>query len=587
MSRMFLLIFLCLCVVTGYASNRPLPPEKAFEFSPLVDNNKVFLEWNIAPGYFLYKKKMTIKVASSSQVKINKVLLPAGKTKKDEVHGVIQVYTGKLKVPVTLMEPSKGILQLVVNFQGCSEKGFCYPAMDKEVRIDLAQAQSAPPVQVTGALAASASQDMTYTHTLYDHSSYFVIIMSFLGIGLLLAFTPCVLPMIPILSGIIVGQGNQLTTGKAFSLSFAYVLGMALTYAIAGIFVAMVGSSIQVVFQNPWVIGSFSILFVLLALSLFGYYELQLPARWQRRLTSMSNNQKSGTYIGVFLMGVLSSLIVSPCVSAPLVGVLAYIAQTGNMVLGGFALLALGFGMGIPLLIIGTSAGKLLPKAGAWMETVKKIFGLVMLGVAIFMVSRIIPGPLTMILWAALCIGSAYMLVEGASGTSNWNRAAKSSALFFAVYGIVLIASSVTGNSDPLHPWEKSMMVATNKDKKANPAFTTVANMREFDTKLAEAKRDHKAVVLDFYADWCESCVWMDRNIFNQPQIKTAYSDIVWIRADVTKNSSFDQQLLKRFNVIAPPTIVFFDRSGQELSNQQIVGEVSAQEFVDHAQSLG
>jgi thiol:disulfide interchange protein DsbD len=451
--------------------------------------------------------------------------------------------------------------------------------MHKDIRVSLSSAKNTNNVIVTSLMPPTSEQ--SYAQNLLNGSSYFVIILSFLGLGLLLAFTPCILPMIPILSSIIVGHGKNLTPLKSFFLSLTYVLGMAITYAIAGMLVAMVGSGIQVLFQKTWVIVLFSILFVILSLSLFGYYELQLPARWQRKVTALSNKQKGGTYIGVFLMGALSSLIVSPCVSAPLVGVLAYIAQTGNMVLGGVALLCLGLGMGVPLLLIGLSAGKLLPKAGAWMEAIKKVFGILLLAVAVEMLSRVIPGPFTLVLWATLLICVSMFMGTFVSAKNNFKKLLRGFGAVFLIYGIILVIGAVMGNSDPLHPWEEMKFLQT---KPKDSLFVTLGSMEQLDAELARAKKDHKMVMLDFYADWCTSCVAMDRAVFKNGNVQQALNGLVLLRADVTKNDEFAQSLLKRFQVIAPPTMLFFDKKGEELPDERIVGEVDSQKFIEHVE---
>lgn len=577
----FILFFCCFSVATFANTNpRPLPPEEAFAFKTQLESNKqVLLQWEMAPGYYLYRDSVHIESAASSQTKTGKIHLPAGKPKHDEIRGDYQAYSGMLEIPVPLLVPTEGILNLNVSYQGCSASGFCYAPIKKEVRIDVTHASGN--VVVTS-LMPSKKSDQYYTESLFEHANYFMVILTFLGLGLLLAFTPCVLPMVPILSSILLGQKEKVTARGAFFLSLTYVLGMALTYAAAGMIVAMLGNSVQVFFQNTWVIVLFSGLFVILALSLFGLYDLKLPNTWQNKLTHLSNNQAGGTYLGVFLMGILSTLIVSPCVSAPLVGVLTYIAQTGDIVLGGTALLAMGLGMGMPLLLVGMSAGTLLPKAGIWMETVKKIFGLLLLAVAIWMLSRVIPGSLTLILWGLFIIGCSIFLAFMTGAKKLWLKLLRGDAGVILVYGIILVIGGLFGNVNPLRPWEEMNMASPKKQD----MFITVKTLDQLNQVLQDAKKSNQAVLVDFYADWCASCIMMERNVFPDVRVQEAISRFVLLRVNVTDNNAADQAILKNFHVVAPPTILFFNEMGHELKTQRMVGESDAEELIKHIQQL-
>jgi thiol:disulfide interchange protein DsbD len=362
---------------------------------------------------------------------------------------------------------------------------------------------------------------------------------------------------------------------KGFFLSLSYVLGMAIAYATAGVIVALVGSNIQFYFEKPLVIALFASLFLVLSLSLFGLYEIRLPNALQQRLASRSQKQQGGNYLSVFFMGAFSTLIVSPCVSAPLVGVLAYIGKSGDVVLGAVALLAMGLGMGLPLLLLGASAGKLLPRAGAWMDTIKHFFGLMLLAVAIWMLGRILPGPAELFLWALLVIVTAVFIRQLKRSKRIWHHMHQGLGLILLSYGFILMAGALVGKTDPLYILAKPTAIAESK-----PAFAVIKDMAQLEQELQLAKSDNKPVLLDFYADWCVSCVIMDRSVFTKPEIKKALENFVLLRADVTQDNAFDQALLQRYQIVAPPTIVFFTGQGAVLPNHSIVGEVDTNQFL-------
>lgn len=583
---MILSLFL-LSFVSSVEASPPLPADKAFALSAYLDqNNQLILEWNIAPGYYLYRNQLKFTPAPFNHVEINKSPLPQGEPKHDMLHGNYQAYVGSLKIPVASIRSKKGVLNLNINYQGCSSAGFCYTPIKKTLKVDLAHITSVPQNlnQYVQNMGEAAKLPESEPQSERDFAKFFsghhlpMIMLSFLGLGLLLAFTPCVLPMVPILSGIIIGQGKKKTKKKSFFLSLAYVSGMAITYALAGVVIALIGSSVQADLQQPWIIVLFSSLFVLLALSLFGFYELQLPARFQRQVTELSNKQSGGTYLGVFLMGCLSTLIVSPCVSAPLVGVLAYIGQTGDVMLGALALLALGIGMGIPLLLIGISADRILPKAGSWMTLIERLFGFVMLGIAIWMLSRMIPGPVTLILWAILLMVVAIYVGLYFPLPKRMQWLAQGLAAAILTYGIILMIGAVKGNSNFFDPWGE--FNGTHSTLNAKAYFKIVRSMDELNQQLALAKNNNQPALLDFYADWCNSCVIMDRTVFSREDVQKILAHAVVLRADLTANNAFDQDLLKRFSVVGPPTIIFFNRQGQQLTSPRIIGEVSAEEFL-------
>ncbi len=583
MRNIFIAIWLSLFVSFGYAAEvKPLPPEQAFVFNIYVDeHDNITFQWNIAPGYYLYQDKFNFTLAPTSQVKIGKIAWP--KSINHNHHDISSsIYSGLLKLTLPLVGAFRGPMTLTITYQGCSLGGFCYAPVQKYLKVDLMSIK--PMESLLGHVSMVADgdtfiSDQDAAQQLFVGHSMVATLFGFLLLGLLLAFTPCVLPMVPILSGIIVGHKQKVSTRRAFGLSLAYVLGMAVTYAIAGIVVASLGHGVQAALQNPWVISLFSLLFVLLALSLFGVYELQLPASWQQHTTRWNQYFSGGAFFSVFCMGCLSTLIVSPCVSAPLVGVLAYIAQTGDKVLGGLALLMLGLGMGMPLLLIGTSAGKWLPKAGPWMDFIKKLFAILMLGVAVWMLSRILHGSIILILWGMLAIFSGMYLsffykieIYG----RNLQRIIGALLLF---YGVILMTGAGLGNDDPLHPWNDWGIAVTKTSEKT--VFTTVKNKQDLLRELKLAKKQHLPVILDFYADWCTSCVYMDRNVLNQNDVHDALNRFMRLRLDVTTSTDSNSAVMAMYNVVAPPTMILFDAQGKELSSQRIVGEVNAKELLN------
>ncbi len=558
----------------AHAEVHPLAPDKAFDFSTgFNQQGQLIAQWKIAPGYYLYKNKIHLG-RSADQLDDPSIVLPAGEAQTDEINGSYQVYKDIVQVVIPGIKKDQAV-HLWVGYQGCSKDGFCYAPIRKTVAIP--EVDQGRPKAVTRFIEpAHESMNRDWVTRAFDgHHPIVIVLFSFIGMGLLLAFTPCVLPMVPILSGIIVGHGKKNSGNNSFFLSLAYVLGVALTYAVIGMVIASLGRGIQADLQKPSVIILVSGLFVLLALSLFGLYELQLPARWQRFLVGLSNKQQGGHYFGVFIMGCLSTLIVSPCVSAPLVGVLAYIGQTGDVVLGGLALLALGIGMGIPLLLLGLSAHTLLPKAGPWMRAIEQFFGVIMLGIAIWMLSRMIPGPVTLFLWAMLLMGVAVFMGLYIRVTHPLLKGLAFIAFF---YGAILVVGAMFGNTDPFHPLDR--VGRFSRSPVPSVYFIQIRNLEELQQQLAMAKQEKKRVMLDFYADWCTACRVMDSHLFTESDVRQALAKWRVLRIDVTLNSVADRNVLQRFQVIGPPTILFFDLDSQELTKQRIVGEVSTAQFL-------
>lgn len=601
MFRLLTILFISFFAIISHAEmKRPLPADSAFNLTAHTDDsNQLILEWHIAPNYYLYQNKVKLVIQSGSQMKIGAVELPQGETKQDDIHGKFQIYTNDLKFAVPFTTPA-GYLDVQINYQGCSSEGFCYPPVKKYLIVDLSRFKGSQDVtsylknknesQPKAIAVNEANQPSsilsgdTYKQKLMEKGNRLWVILGFFGLGLLLAFTPCVLPMVPILSSIIVGHHKKESSAKPFFLSLAYVLGMAMTYAAVGILIALLGSSFQAAMQKEWVIILFSILLAALAFWLLDFYKMHLPAHWQRRIAGWSHEQKTGTYFGVFVMGALSTLIVSPCVSAPLVGVLAYIAQTGDAVLGGVALLVMGFGMGVPLLLIGMSARKLIPKSGGWMNRVQQFVAILMLAMAIWMLSRVLSSAVILFLWGLLLVFASSLLGLFVKSETDWARVRRGFSLLVFIYGIILMIGAVIGNTNVVCPWQNCRMILNANPHQQLP-FVAIKNMEQLDTQLSQAAKDKKIVMLDFYADWCTSCVLMEKYVFTDDDVREKLKDFVLLRADITNNSDFDRELLSRFHVVAPPTILFFDRSGKEVSDQRIVGEVNTKEFLSHIEN--
>lgn len=585
---LFSLLFL-LIPVASFAFN-PISVDKAFELSlKPADNHSFIAQWKIAPGYHLYRDRIHFDVINPSSAQIGTINFPTGISKQDDILGKYQIYQNNLMITVPMANAPTQPMTLSVSYQGCADSGFCYPPVTKQVTLNLGNTGDSTngvsnTSETNSSISSSASEQDRITQLLVNQN-WFLILLAFLGFGVLLAFTPCILPMIPILSGIIVGEGKNINGMKAFWLSLTYVLAMAVTYACAGVAAGLAGSYVQAFLESPLVLAIFSGVFVLLAFSLFGFYEIKMPDFLQNRMTTLSNKQAGGSYIGVAAMGCLSTLIVSPCVTAPLIGALSYIGKTGNAVLGGSALFSMGIGMGIPLLIIGTIGGKFLPKAGMWMDAVKTFFGVLMLGVAILLLSRVIPGAITMLLWAALLIMSAvYMGAFTTAPATGTGKLWKGFSVMVLVYGFLLLIGAGMGNADPLEPLALKQQTTAVASNPTTP-FKKIKSLTDLRTALVQAKAQGKLVVLDFYADWCLSCKEMDRNTFRDPQVQSSLNQFVLLRADVTANDDSDKSLEKKLNVIAPPSILFF-QNGKELSSHRIVGAVGAKEFSQHLQKV-
>ncbi len=592
--RRFVFLLLALLPVLAIAAQEVLPPEKAFRFTTASpDGRTVEVRFDIEPGYYLYRERLRFETGDAA---LGAPALPTGKMKKDETFGNVEVYYDGVvaRLPVDAAEGVKS-LKLNVTSQGCADIGICFPPQTQAVEVALGSGggsgSALPQIAAAGQSAAGASSRAEASAAdgrSFDESgriarllktgSWLAIIGAFFGFGVLLAFTPCTFPMIPIVSSIVLGRGQAISRARAAVLCSVYVLAMAFAYAAAGVAAGMSGTMLSAALQNAWVLGAFGALFVVLSLSMFGFYELQLPSALQSRLSDVSSHQQGGSVLGVATMGMLSALIVGPCVAAPLAGALLYIAQTGDARLGGLALFAMGVGTGAPLMVFALSAHHVLPKSGAWMESVKKFFGVLMLGMAIWIVSPVVPPVASMLAWAALLIFSAmylHALDPLPAHAHGWQRFWKGVGVVSLLTGAALLVGALAGSRDPLQPL--AVLRSAAAPAADHVRFERVATVAELEQRIASAKQP---VMLDFYADWCVSCKEMERFTFNEAQVKSRLRNMLLLQADVTANSDHDKALLAKFNLFGPPGIVFFDKSGREIDGLRVVGFQNAGEFL-------
>lgn len=572
-------------------TNELLPPDQAFQFFASVkDANTLHINWKIAEDYYLYREKTQLELIKGDGVRLATYDIPRGEPKHDEAFGQVEIFHNELAfdVPIIRSNMSAQTITLKAGYQGCAERGVCYPPMNKEIELQLpvAQGVTRPDKADIKPVPAASEQDRIVQSLKQD--SLWVTLFSFFGFGFLLSLTPCIFPMIPILSGIIVGHGNHITTIRAFLLSLSYVVASALTYTVFGILAALFGNNLQTTFQQPWIIGLFSAIFVILSLSMFGFYTLDLPNSIKTKLHNSSVRHRDGSLWGAAIMGALSSLIVGPCVAAPLAGALIYIGQTGDAVLGGSALFAMGLGMGVPLLLLGASAGKLLPKAGDWLNSTKAVFGVVMLAVAVWMLSRILPPTVTMLLWAMLLILPAIYLSAIdplPAHSSGWRKLWKGIGLMMLAYGLLLLIGFSMGNSNPLKPLQ-GFAVNNAEAAEQGLSFERVASLKELEARIKQAAANKQWVMLDFYADWCISCKEMEAYTFKDPQVKASLAGFVLLQVDVTKNSDEDKALLAKYSLIGPPAILFFGTDQQENSANRVIGYQDAGTFIKTIQRV-
>ena len=624
-----LLLWLGLATVPVLAAEDFLPPEQAFAFEArALDARTVEVAFTVADGYYLYREQFAF-AADGAGVRLGSAQVPAGKVKFDVTFNKnLETHRGRVVIRLPV-EAAPANFMLTVTSQGCADAGLCYPPMPSQARVQLAGfggdgrvsvalAEANSPAGATPAGAPLSSTQAAIASTPSNLSSatpasdsgidgalrsgrLWIVLGVFFIAGLLLSFTPCVLPMLPILSSIIVGQsGPASSRSRGFGLALAYSLGMALVYTALGVAAGLAGEGLAAALQNPWVLGGFALLLAALSMSMFGFYELQLPAALRDRLDASASRFKGGQWAGVFAMGGLSALIVSPCVAAPLAGALVYISQTRDVVLGGSALFALAAGMSVPLLLLGASAGALLPRAGPWMESVKRFFGVLLLAVAWWILSPVLPGPVGVAGWGLLLLVAASLLgafdrLGEAAGSGA--RLGKALGVTLAVLGAAQLLGAAAGTSDALQPLsrfaQKALLpgvagadgaAASRSTAEAGPRFRRVQNGAELDAVLQSAGRP---VMLDFYADWCVSCKEMEHLTFNDPQVRARLDTLLLLQADVTRNSPDDRALLKRFNLFGPPGILFFDAQGRELAAHRIIGYQDATRFLASLASAG
>jgi thiol:disulfide interchange protein DsbD len=582
--------------LAGGGSSEFPPPEEVFfpDVFP-VDGNTVEIGIRIEPGFYVYKHRITVK-SLSPDAQAGQLDLPKGKLKYDEFFGESEVYYNEVigRLAIARATPEAMELELEVGYQGCADGGLCYLPQTQIMTVALPAAKVVSDLSditpsATGTPAAPVSEQARLAQIITGSSIWVAVGVFFLA-GLGLAFTPCVLPMVPILSGIIAGEGDDVSPMRGFTLALSYVMGMAIIYTGAGVAAAAAGMQLQATFNQPWILILFAGLFVFLAVGMFGAYDLQMPSSIQSKLAGVSGKQKSGTMIGAFIMGALSALVVTACVAPALIAALTVMAQSGDMVRGGAALFAMSLGMGAPLLLVGAAQGKLLPKAGPWMVAIKGAFGFMMLGLAIWMLSRILPGTVTLALWAVLTfMAGVFMggLTTFGPEASPAQKMGKGFGVLAMIWGVLMVLGAVTGGSNPLQPLAS---VNIGGDGGATVAahdelpFQRIKTVEDLDREIAAASGRGNSLMLDFYADWCVSCKEMEAWTFTDEQVQAALSDTVWLQADVTANDADDKALLDRFGVFGPPTIIFFGTDGQQRHGYEVVGYMKAEAFADHVQ---
>jgi thiol:disulfide interchange protein DsbD len=587
----YFLLFIVFLNTLIFAEPKFLMPDEAFKATAhLKKRCTIGATIELGQDIYLYQSKVSAKIVEkNSGIVIDRLVLPEGVDHDGE-----KVYLNSPSIDIVLAktrELDKIVpITLVLSYQGCSEQGLCYEPMETTFNFDIETSALLLKNDVSAApkkspITVSETDRITQT---FIEGNVPLILLTFFTFGLLLSLTPCIFPMIPILSSIIVAQGKNMNARRGFTLSLVYVLSMSVAYTIAGVLAGLFGGNIQIAMQNPWIISTFALLFVGLAVSMFGYFKIGLPSSWQTKLTKSSEEASSkGGYAGVAIMGFLSALIVGPCVAPPLAGALVYIGQSGDAFLGGAALFVLSIGMGIPLLLIGTGAGKYMPRPGGWMDTVSHIFGVVMLAIAIWMLGRILPPSVSMLLWATLLvIVSIYMgALESLQGHHKGIKPfLKGLAIMMLAYGLILFYGAIKGETNPLAPISAEAPSTLSAKTTSALAFKTIHSAEELDAILAESKG--KKVMLDFYADWCSSCKELDEITFKDPAVIQSLNDYVLVRADVTADSEAEKALTKQFGLFGPPAMIFFDENSAVIKGGDLIGFKNAEDFLSHIKTL-
>lgn len=585
----------------GGDGNEFLPVGEAFQYDVQEHgDDAIRLSWRIAPGYYLYRKRIEVQGQSGE---LAEVIYPDGETISDEFFGESEVYFNSAEL--VIRPGSAETIQF--SWQGCAEAGLCYPPQHATINLTHSSGEpgegtkeyltetspSGNSWSLSGSPAAPASVELAADQSLAGQltdSGLLWNLLVFFGLGLLLVFTPCVLPMIPILSSVIVGSGAR--RARAFWLSLAFVVAMAVTYSALGVAAALAGANLQGMLQQPLFIGPLAVIFVALALAMFGLYELQLPAPIRDRLERANSRQRGGSLAGAGVMGFFSALLASPCMTAPLAGALLYIADSGDAALGGMALLALGLGMGAPLLLLATLGSSLLPRPGAWMEAIRAVFGFILLGMAIWFLDRILDNSLVLALWGALALGTGLVLWQTA-GTINrkgLRNVLTSSGMVVLLWGALMVIGAAAGGHLMLYPLEKltrgeaAIMAGAVA---SGERFEDFKSWPDLEQNLAAAGERGQWTLVDFYADWCVSCKVIEEEVFGDPKVRQALADMTLLRADVTKNDNTDQELMRRLQVLGPPTVMIFGPDGQEYRAQRTIGEISAEAFLERLDTAG
>nr|WP_228340021.1 protein-disulfide reductase DsbD [Marinobacter sp. F3R08] len=582
----------------GNQDNGFLPVDEALPFSFSTDTGSVLLSWDITPEHYLYRDRVTI-TATDPNVELGEPEFSApGTVTEDEFFGTTTVFFDPVdvRVPVSLPAGAREA-QLQVTYQGCAKAGLCYPPQTRDVLFYQGSGGSGSQPTLTGTVSSNVSTPAdTETASglagFLAQQSTVVIAGVFLLLGLGLTFTPCVLPMVPIISSLVSGR-NTRTTAHALLLSFSYVLGMALTYAAAGVLTGLLGASfnLQAQLQSPWALGTFALLFVVFAMSMFDLFEIQLPRFIREPINEASHRLTGSRVVSIFGIGALSALIVSPCVSAPLAGSLLYISTTQDAVIGGVALFALGLGMGIPLILVAVGGRKLLPTTGHWMTAVKHFYGVMLLAVAIWLVERLVPGWLALTLWGLLVAITGVQLGAFDAAKAGWERTRKGLGLVLFAYGLALLAGAVGGANDPLKPLAPFTLASASPTGHGTGAarhadFLRVERPTDIRAMLQQAEEQGRPVLLDFYADWCISCKVMERNVFSKPDVIQALDPYTLLQIDMTENTPEQQAMLDELGLFGPPAILFYGSDGAELSGRRVLGEMDRDEFLSHLRTL-